>query len=198
MLIDDDTDNLVLVNFEMAVKLGWELDPAHRNVMGCEEVCLDVKLTVFAVYELITQDSSLRKNNLTTPEDLNMAQVLGLDDWELHPDILLEEGVPVSKYRQMLEEWVKARQCMNGELRNGKEAPESIDWPDVPGDPLAVDPTRAGKWWRGELQRQSFLTQHNLPFLQWQCPATRRLPLPSGQRLLATGTIPSEAVPCKL
>lgn len=135
--------------------------------MGREEACLDVKLTVFTFYELITQDSSFREHNLYTPENLPMSQVLGLDDWELHPDIILEEGVPVSKYRQMVVEWVKARECMDAELRDGKDAPESIDWPDVPGDPLAVDPARAGIWWRGELQWRPVLTQHNLPFLEW-------------------------------
>jgi hypothetical protein len=79
--------------------------PKHPNIVPFDRN--DVKLATFTLYEITTRDLSFREENY--PEDLDASMVLQKQDWEQHPDVRLEEGVKVSEYRRVLEDWVNAR-----------------------------------------------------------------------------------------
>lgn len=171
----------------MGTKLTWEGDNDHLNTFGYDEDRSDVKLAVFAVYEIITSDISYREENEL--EDLYVAQVLDQEEWEQHPDVQLEEGVPVSEYRRVLMEWVSSRKKTEKETTFYKQAPEFIDWPGQPGFQL-VD--FVGRVTRRASQMRSQMIKRGEPFIRWQRSATAQLPLREGQRLLATGEIVTE------
>ncbi|KAK4665432.1 hypothetical protein QC763_401740 [Podospora pseudopauciseta] len=187
LLIDPETDDLQIFDFNMGTKLTWEGDNDHLNTFGYDEDRNDVKLAVFAVYEIITSGISYREENEL--ENLDVAQVLDQEEWEQHPDVQLEEGVPVSEYRRVLMEWVSSRKKTEKETTFYKQAPEFIDSPGQPGFPL-VD--FVGSVTRKASQMRSEMIRRGEPFIRWQLSATAQLPLPEGQRLLATGKIVTE------
>ncbi|KAL2140542.1 hypothetical protein VTI28DRAFT_3660 [Corynascus sepedonium] len=184
LLIDQETDDLKVFDFNLGAKLGWEGDKDNRDVFGYEEARNDVNLAIFALYEIITRDLSFREENY--PEDLDASMVLQKQDWEQHPDVRLEEGVKVSEYRRVLEDWVNARKTIDAELKNYKQAPNYIDWPPLPQFPL-VD--CGGAMMRRGSQMRQRIIKRGEPFIEWVRPPTSHLPLPAGQRLLATGEI---------
>src|SRR3954463_7589129 len=105
LLIDPETDHLKLFDFNLSAKFGHE---ENRN---------DVKLAIFTVYEIITRDLSFREEEYY-PDELAASTVLQMEDWEQHPDVRLEEGVAVSEYRRVLENWVNnRRQGIDKELQ---------------------------------------------------------------------------------
>ncbi|KAK0716517.1 hypothetical protein B0T21DRAFT_296186 [Apiosordaria backusii] len=187
LLIDPETDDLKVFDFNMGAKLGWEGDKDHLDMFGYDEDRNDVKLAVFTLYEIITRDISFREENEL--EDLDIAMVLDQDEWEKHPDVCLEEGVAVSEYRRVLEEWVSARKKTENEITYYKQAPEFIDWPGLPEFPLAEF---VGSVTRRASQMRSEMIRRGEPFIKWQRPPTAHLPLPEGQRLLATGEVVKE------
>lgn len=185
-LIDPETDDLQIFDFNMGAKRTWEGDNDHLSTFGYDEDRNDVKLAVFAVYEIITSDISYREESEL--EDLDVTQVLDQEEWEQHPDVQLE-GVPVSEYRRILMEWVSSRKKTEKETTFYKQAPEFIDCPGQPGFPLVdfvVSVTRRAS------QMPSEMIKRGEPFIRWQHSATAQLPLPEGQRLLATGEIVTE------
>ncbi|KAK4176843.1 kinase-like domain-containing protein [Triangularia setosa] len=187
LLIDPETDNLKVFDFNMGAKLGWEGDKDHLDMFGYDKDRNDVKLAVFTLYEIITRDVSFCDEN--EPEDLDIAMVLDQDKWEKHPDACLEEGVAVSEYRRLLEEWVSARKSTENEITHYKQAPEFIDWPGLPEFPLVEF---VGSMTRRASQMRSAMIRRGEQFIKWQRPPTAHLPLPEGQRLLATGEVVEE------
>ncbi|KAH6853577.1 hypothetical protein B0I37DRAFT_10146 [Chaetomium sp. MPI-CAGE-AT-0009] len=174
LLIDPETDHLKLFDFNLCAKLGHE---ENRN---------DIKLAIVTIYEIITRDFSFREEEYY-PDELAASTVLQMEDWEQHPDVRLEEGVTVSEYRHVLENWVKdRRQGINKEVRDYKQAPEAIDWPSMPESSL-VD--RAGTMMVRPGEMRQGMIKRGEPFIKWQRPPTRHLPLPDGKRLLATGEV---------
>ncbi|KAK4133509.1 hypothetical protein BT67DRAFT_456734 [Trichocladium antarcticum] len=120
LLIDPETGHLKIFDFNLGAKLGHE---ENRN---------DVKLAIFTVYEIITCDLSFREEEYY-PDETAASTVLHMEDWEPHPDVRLEEGVAVSEYRRVLENWVNSRrQGVDMESQDSKQAPEAIDWPPIP------------------------------------------------------------------
>ncbi len=103
--------------------------------------------------------------------------------WKLHPDVKLDRDVAV--YRGMLEEWVKSR--AETDIDHFSKASEPLDWPALYVDESVVpgEPTRPGtRGWRREI-----LGENGKDILGWERPLTRSLPLPEGQRLLASGRV---------
>ncbi len=90
LLLDPETDCLKIFGFSRAAKLGWVGDADHQGAYGYDEHSNDVKFAVFTLYEVITCDLSLRKQN--DPRELDSSTVLEMQDWEKHPDVRLEGG----------------------------------------------------------------------------------------------------------
>ncbi|KAH6619466.1 kinase-like domain-containing protein [Chaetomium sp. MPI-SDFR-AT-0129] len=186
LLIDPETDELKVFDFNLASKLGWEGDKKNHGTFGYEEERNDVKLAAFTLYEIITQDLSFREEHYQ--EDLDISMVLQKEEWVRHPDVHLEEGVEVSEYRRVLEDWVQTRRSVDAQLKDYKQAPEFIDWPSSPPRFPVLDDEEWAMF-AGRYRMRQMLIKRGEPFIKWVRPPSTDLPLPEGQRLLATGEI---------
>ncbi|OIW27217.1 hypothetical protein CONLIGDRAFT_633549 [Coniochaeta ligniaria NRRL 30616] len=184
LLIDPETDEIKIFDFNLGSKLGWEGDAENHNVFGYEADRNDVKMAVFTVYEIITRDMHFREENY--PNELDVSMVLGIDAWQKHTSVNLDDGVDVVEYRQVLEAWVKSRKETDTKITQWTEAETPIDWPPLPEYPL-VPVTGAMR--RHSFQYRLEMIKYGRQFLRWQRPASCQLPLPPGQLLLATGQV---------
>lgn len=174
LLVDASTDNLLIFDFNLACRLGWEAgdddtsdsyDPA-RN---------DVKFTAFTLYEIITRDTHLRDEN--EPHDLDASMVLESDGgaalvWEKHEDVVLD--APVAEYRRHLDEWMARRG--EDKVTNWRQAPAAIDWPPLPEFP---EVQFCGAMMRRATQMRQEMVQRGAQFVQWQRPPSCALSHPS-------------------
>lgn len=181
LLINPDTDNLQIFDFNMAARLGWEGDTSEggHGAFAFDEHRNDVKLAVFTLYEVITRDLHFREEYY--PHELDTSMVLGLDDWEAHPDVRLDADV--AGYRRLLLSWLDERGRADGHVVHFSQLPGALDWPPLPEFPALYDGER-----RAAHMRQVMIMRGG-DFLTWQRPGSRELPLPQGQRLLATGDV---------
>ena len=162
LLIDPETDHLKIFDFNLGAKLGWGGDANHRGVYGYDKHRNDVKFAVFTLYEVITRDLSFREENHLYEQEASI--VLQMKDWKKHPDVRLEEGVKVSEYRRVLENWVNTRRRIDQELQDYKQAPESIDWPPLPQFPLVSD---MGLMMRSPSRMRQVMIGRGEPFITW-------------------------------
>jgi hypothetical protein len=175
LLINEESDNVQLFDFNMAAKLGWEGDSSeHGNdVFAFDEDRNDVKCAVFTLYEIITRDLHLREEY--HPHELDISILLDLETWEQHPDTRLDADP--AEYRTLLEDWLGIRRDIDKEIDHFSKAPRALEWPPLPEFEKAAH------------MRQELILQGGGEFLKWQRPGSNKLPLPKGQRLLATGEI---------
>ncbi|KAK3309478.1 uncharacterized protein B0T15DRAFT_481170 [Chaetomium strumarium] len=189
LLIDEETDNVVLFDFNLGAKLGWEGDPSFRNTFNYEEPRNDVKLTVFTMYEIITRDLQFRGELYGHPHEITILDVMGLEEseeeWSKHEDVRLDASI--AEYRAVLHEWLVRRLTSDDkEITHYTQAPDHIDWPDAPPLPeMDFD----GMSERAPLILRQMLVRKGENFLRWQRPSSHQLPLPAGKRLLATGEV---------
>jgi hypothetical protein len=178
LLINPETDTLQIFDFNMASKLG-NVDcesfryERHRN---------DVKLTVFTLYEIITGD--LHHRETWEPHDLNETPLLRRKDWRQGEKVHLDS--PVSEYRDVLQDWVNTRKRAAATFKHYGQASNAISWPPMPEFPLVPI---IGSMQQRRSELLSEMVNRGAKFIKWQRPASCQLPLPPGQRLLATGEI---------
>lgn len=175
LLINQETDTVQIFDFNLAAKLGWEGDDSeHGNdAFAYDEHRNDVKCAVFTLYEIITCDLHLREEYY--PHELDVSILLELDTWEKHPDVHLDADP--SEYRRILEDWLVTRREIDKEIDYFAKAPNALDWPPLPEFEMAAR------------MRQVLVLQGGGEYLNWQRPGSKMLPLPKGQRLLATGEV---------
>ncbi len=133
LLIDPETDDLKIFDFNMGAKVGWEGNEDEDFKFRYEESRNDVKMAIFTFYEIVTRDLSFREKHYF-PSDFEAALALERPNWKQHPDVRLEQDVKIDEYRRVLKDWVNARRQM--EPLGYKQAPDSIDWPSLPQFPL--------------------------------------------------------------
>ncbi|KAF7891363.1 uncharacterized protein EAF02_001688 [Botrytis sinoallii] len=133
LMIDPDTQKLLLFDFDRAAcgKV-WLMD--NRD---------DVSGVVYAVHELITNDSYFT----------------GIPHWERHMDMVQnipewvcnrELDADVSVFREFLDEWVRKRQS-GGIMEQYLKAPNRPTWPEEPPSVSDYDvPWQFGKTMDGE------------------------------------------------
>ncbi|KAM5344921.1 hypothetical protein ACJ41O_010783 [Fusarium nematophilum] len=182
LLINPQTDNVQLFDFNMASKLGWDGDDRGGGAFDYDPDRNDVKNTIFTLYELITRDAHFREEN--EPHEINPSTVMDLDTWEKHPDVHLDADV--AEYRQVLQEWLSARKEADAKITLWTQASRYIDWPLLPEFPEVM--------WGGSMKRMPYQFRQEMldigaDFLKWQRPGSCELPLPEGQLLLATGQV---------
>ena len=129
LLIDPETDDLKIFDFNMGAKVGWEGNEDEDFKFRYEESRNDVKMAIFTFYEIVTRDLSFREKHYF-PSDFEAALALERPNWKQHPDVRLEQDVKIDEYRRVLKDWVNARRQM--EPLGYKQAPDSIDWPSLP------------------------------------------------------------------
>ena len=179
--IDAETDSLQLFDFNHASKIGWEGDQKNSREFRFTRLRKDVRLVVYTLYELITGRRCSR-NPIPGPDEKGL---MAKPRWRVHPDVKLDNDV--AAYRDMLEEWVEKRAETDREVDHFSKASEPLSWPALYVDESVVpgEPTQPGKrGWRREA-----LGENGKDILGWERPATRFLPLPEGQRLMASGRI---------
>ena len=182
LLINPETDNLQVFDFNFGGKLGWEGDAQHNLAFRYEPDRNDVKFVIFTLYEIITRDLHFRLEYY--PEEQDSSEVLKMESWEKHSEVRLD--CDVSDYRQVLEDWVKTREKVDKEITHYAQAPDFIDWPSLPEFPLVY---YVGSMVRNPYQMRQEMIRRGESFLKWQRPGSQQLPLPQGKRLLATGEI---------
>ncbi|KAK3387922.1 hypothetical protein B0H63DRAFT_166849 [Podospora didyma] len=158
LLIDEEADNLLVFDFNLAARLGWEGDQNHGKVFSYDKHRNDVKYTIFTLYEIITRDFHFRDEE-TYPEDQDAADVLRVESWKQHPDVRLDASP--EKYRAVLDEWVARREKTDAELTHYTLAPEHISWPDVP------------EYLEARLRQT--LVRNDEKFFEWQRPGSRAI-----------------------
>ncbi|KAK3936553.1 hypothetical protein QBC46DRAFT_418712 [Diplogelasinospora grovesii] len=175
LLINEETDSLQIFDFNSSFRLGDDDsdDPERRD--DC-----DVRYAVFALYDIISRDFGDRFEGRYLP-DLDPAEVLEMQTWKKHPRVRLDSDV--TEYRRVLEAWVKDRRDSN---TDNKKITQAIRWPPMP----EITPVEylGGMESRSSRLRQ-VLVPRGEPFLRWERPPSRHLPLHQGQRLLATGEV---------
>lgn len=132
LLINPETDDLQIFDFNLSAKLGWEGDVQNNGAFGYDIDRNDVKFVVFTLYEIITRDLHFREEYY--PNELDSSVVLEMDVWEQHAEVRLDS--PVSDYRRLLEEWVNTREKVDKGINHYTQAPDAIDWPLLPEFPL--------------------------------------------------------------
>lgn len=201
LLIDPITDDLIIFDFNLASRLGWESDDHRRQ--SYEPARDDVKFAAFTLYEIITRDTHLRDENY--PHELDASMVLGTPEsggaappWEKHEDVVLD--APVAEYRRHLDEWMAERRpnASDGAKRGKRQmptrwdqAPEAFDWPPLPELP---EVPFYGAMLRRATQVRREMVRRGARFTTWQRPPSSELPLLEGKKLLATGEVVETSV----
>ena len=114
LLIDPDTNKLVLFDFNFAA----------RGKDGLLDGRDDVSSVIFTLYELITNDT-----HFTTipPWDRNIDMVQSISDWPC----VRELDSDISVFRNFLNEWA-AKRKYGKDLEQYLSAPNQPTWPDLP------------------------------------------------------------------
>lgn len=180
LLIDPDTDALMLFDFNFSGRIGGA---------GYGEGRGDVKGVIFTLYEIITLDTHFRD---APYYEQDPADGQGLEEWPQHPSVKLDHSVP--EFRAMLNEWVDKR-WGGRQVALYTEAAEHIDWPDFPnpaprdivlgeaiGDGKSTVVTTAVL---NSMRRKR--GEEGLAHLNWERPA--QIKLGDGQRVLANGQL---------
>jgi hypothetical protein len=85
-----------------------------------------------------------------------------------------------------LREWVKKRAKTDKVVDHFTKSSQPLNWPPLCVDEfMAQDPSPFKR--RGRLR--CVLVELGREYLTWERPPTKALPLPDGQRLLATGEV---------
>ena len=175
LIIDPDSDSLVLFDFNHAYRVGVSKHDGLCNEGKWGERD-DVKGVLLFMYELITRDAALGSQyQLHLFDEKNFTDPA---KWIKHPDVELD--APVADFYFELMAWVRRRRA-GKQLTHYTQAPEHVDWPDVPD---------LEKW----ATKSSFSVAHRrklgLPCVAWERPASSRVD--PARRLLATGRYADE------
>jgi hypothetical protein len=181
LLVDAESDTIQLFDFNQAAKLGWEGDAENQFKFGYDKHRNDVSFVIFTAYELITHRFIRQESYL---EDLDASQILRKRKWVKHRNAKLDN--PPEEYQRVLREWVKRRTKSDKVVNHFTKASQPLSWP-----PLCVDEFMAQDHSpfkrRGRLR--CVLMELGREYLTWERPPTKAMPLPAGQRLLATGEV---------
>ena len=117
LLIDSDTDKILLFDFN------WAACGKTRLLEGRD----DVTAVVFALYELITNDTQFAN----IPHwNRTMHMVQSISEWTCKREL----DSDVSRFRNFLNDWVATRK-LEGDFERYLNAPNRLTWPDLPRAP---------------------------------------------------------------
>ncbi|OBT82729.1 hypothetical protein VE02_09095 [Pseudogymnoascus sp. 03VT05] len=139
LLVDPETDNHLLFDFDHAARIGQPSCFPERN---------DVSGVIFTLYEIISQDEHFR---LVEHREQDPDAVLILESWPLKCKLDCEVG----EFRKLLDDWVRRRKCQD-DAPPLKDVDFTPDLPDVP----PASPIITGKDDSGEPIWGDDLIQH--------------------------------------
>ncbi|UZP40195.1 hypothetical protein NXS19_008011 [Fusarium pseudograminearum] len=176
LLVDEVTDSIMLFDFNFAARINHPPEEGEAY----DEARNDVKGVIFTIFEIITQDDSIR----SMPHEDQNVDALGLD-WAKHPDVTLDH--PVESYQTLLQEWQKRRA---EHVHQAKDA-RSIDWPSMPKPPqksyraTTVNGESFDTMVDNVFERRQSMWARGERGVSWERPAQRVLD--NGTRVLSTG-----------
>lgn len=178
LFIDPETDNLVLFDFGVSVKIGYKVPRYHRGEASAElKERNDVKGVVVTLHEILTRDPRYATTALHYLDETDL--LTGPEKWVKRPDVELDEGLDAVDYYNELMRWVRARR--ERPITVYTDASEPIDWPTEIQDP--PPPVRVS-------YERDVAEKLNLPYIEWARP--RSAHLDRSRRLLATGKYADE------
>ncbi|EAQ90527.1 hypothetical protein CHGG_02462 [Chaetomium globosum CBS 148.51] len=125
LLIDPYTDDLILFDFDVSAKIGYEVAPMERGMSAAIVERNDVKGVVMTVHELLTRDPRYEGVQLHYPDETDL--LAGPEKWVKHPEVQLESGVDTVHYYDELMRWVEARR--ERPITVYTEASDPLEWP---------------------------------------------------------------------
>ncbi|KAH6845549.1 hypothetical protein B0I37DRAFT_447418 [Chaetomium sp. MPI-CAGE-AT-0009] len=170
LFIDPSTDDLILFDFSVSAKIGYEPDSMERWVIVAIKERNDVKGVVMTVHEILTRDPCYKGVGLHYLDETDL--LAGPEKWVKHPDVQLEPGIDAVDYYNELMRWVKARR--ERPITVYTEASEPIDWPR-----RLLNLEEPGWYSREEAEERGW------PYIDWTRP--RWAHLDRSRPLLATG-----------
>jgi serine/threonine protein kinase len=117
LMIDPQTNNLILLDFDKAIQIGLGKEIANFN---------DIDGVIFSIYEILTFDTKYQKIEYW---DLDVSEVENMTCWPLKAQ--LEPGLELDTIRQYLHEWVVKRRSAP-KLKHYTEASEPLQIPSRP------------------------------------------------------------------
>ncbi|KAK3302626.1 uncharacterized protein B0T15DRAFT_577693 [Chaetomium strumarium] len=180
LIIDPDTDSIMLMDFNVAYRVGVGVTKRRGSAEEAEWAGRDdVKGVLVFLYEYITRDPALAAGFYDLSE-VDERPLIDPAKWVKHPSVELDE---VAEFYFELMAWVRRRRAAGGggQLTHYTEAPEPLEWPSVK-----------------ELEKQGRFTRYRvaarrsaeLPYLSWRRPPSSKLD--PAHRLLATGRYAGE------
>ncbi|KAG7285726.1 hypothetical protein NEMBOFW57_008020 [Staphylotrichum longicolle] len=165
LLIDPETDSIVLFDFNTAYRVGVKKEGGLDNEGKWGERD-DVKGVLIFLYEYITRDPALKLYWLHMLDEKDFRDPA---KWIKHPDVELDDDV--AEFYCELMAWARSRRA-GEQLTHYTEAPEPLDWPSLPEEARLID---------------NVANRHKegLPYLHWTRPLLSKLD--PTRRLLATG-----------
>ncbi|KAL5608305.1 hypothetical protein FOBRF1_008802 [Fusarium oxysporum] len=181
LLINESTDSIMLFDFNFAARINC---PSSGEGESYVEERNDIKGVIFTIYEIITQDDSLRS---IPHEDQNLDNIEL--KWVKHPGVKLDH--PVESYQLMLKEWRERRERDS----RSDNVPRLIDWPAMPKPPQKTISLKTvqgqttsvtvDNWY----ERRQDIRGRGDKVLNWERPPQRLLD--NGIWVLSTGEIPN-------
>ena len=134
ILIDPSTDNLMLFDFDRAVRVGSPEEYPERN---------DVKGVVFTLYEILTYDNQVR--NVPHGEQ-DVGKIEAIEEWDVKAEV--ERGTDAKSLRSMVTDWARCRQTKTASYCG--KPPVPLNWPPVP-------PTNHISWRESDGQMEEYI-----------------------------------------
>ena len=173
MLIDSESDSLVLIDFGDAYRIGVE-KRGSRDSEGRWGERDDVKGVLLFLYEYITHDPALDEHYRL--DMVNEKDFMDPAKWTKHPDVELDDEV--AEFHFELMAWVRGRRRAGHQMKHYSEAPQPLEWPNISA--------------RAETLTFSVRDRRDagLPFVDWRRPPASDVD--PTRRLLATGQYADE------
>lgn len=179
LLIDEPKDLIMLFDFNFAARINCVSPGEGESYVDDRN---DVKGVILTIYEIITQDDSLRS---ICHEDQNLGN-LG-SKWAKHPEVKLDH--PVESYQLMLKEWRERREGDS----HSSNVPRPIKWPAMPKPPQKTISLKTvqgqttsvtvDSWY----EKRQDIRDRGGRVLNWERPPQRLID--NGIRVLSTGEI---------
>lgn len=180
LIIDPNTDSIVLMDFNVAYRVGIGIT---KHPGRAEEAKWagrdDVKGVMLFLYEYITRDPAL-KAGCYDMSQVDETPLMDRAKWVKHPSVSLD--AEVADFYSELMAWVRRRRAPGNQLAHYTEAPQPLEWPSIKE---VVEKQGRRKSFQVRSQRRA-----GLPYLSWTRPSSSKLD--PARRLLATGRYADE------
>ncbi|KFY08690.1 hypothetical protein V492_06012 [Pseudogymnoascus sp. VKM F-4246] len=162
LLVEPETDNLLLFDFDRAARVNHTSCLPERN---------DVKGVIFTLYEIVSQDDHFRRVE-HRKQDQN--SVLDLESWPVKTKL----DSDIREFRKLLNAWVQRRKEQDSAPAEDVEFTPGI--PDVPPASPVIkyhDENGVAKWGDNSIRSRQQALEHKESLIVWERPPQQLAPL---------------------